>query len=93
MALSWKIDDVSRIGECIPVEYKHPAWPHFLPRTCGFVSLEVRGEGVLELERDTTAHDADAVDGIDECLRIRLEDIPGPEFDSSPSALNNTSHA
>ena len=46
--------------------------PNFPACAGGFISFEILREIVLELQRDATPHDADAVDRVDECLHVSL---------------------
>ncbi len=63
------------------LEHEHLAWLHLFARAGGFVSLEVVREVVLELKGDTAAHDANAVDRIDERLHVSPKDVSCREFD------------
>lgn len=43
------------------------------------------GETLLELQRHAFAHDADAIDGVDERLRLRIEQVADENCDHSRS--------
>ena len=82
MPLGREVDDELRIAQQVPVSNTN-ILPGCTSSACagGFIRLEVRRESVLELKRDAAAHDADAIDRIDERFRVRLEDVAGREFD------------
>jgi len=61
------------VGEKAGFEHEHPTGLHCLSRTGGLVGLEVLWESLLELQRDASAHDADAIDRVDERLGVRLK--------------------
>ena len=81
MPLGWEVDDELRIGQRPGLEHEHLARLHLLPRAGGLISLEVRRKVILELKRDAAAHDADAVDRIDQRFRVGPQDVSGREFD------------
>src|SRR5215471_16496672 len=90
--LGRKVDDIFRVRDVAGLEHKHPAGLDLPPLAGGFVGFEVLRVGILELERDATTHDADAIDCVDERFRVRQQDIAGPVLDHG-HPLNNTSRA
>jgi hypothetical protein len=73
--LCWEVDDVLRSDHAAGRYDKHAAGDHFAGCASPLVNPEVLWERLLELERNPFAHEPAAVDGIDECLDIRLQKI------------------
>ena len=70
MILGWKVDDALTGEIVIQVGF---AEPHLLAFAARRIVVEHCGEAPLELGRDTLAHHPDAIDGIDQGLRLGLE--------------------
>ena len=75
MALGREVDDEARQGELPRLKHEHAARLHGFTLAGGLVSLEVIGVDVLELQGDATPHHADAIDGVDQCVGLTLEDV------------------
>ena len=58
------------------LEHEHTPGLDIPVRACRRIGLEVLRVGILELECDTAPHDANAIDRVDECLGVRLQNIP-----------------
>ena len=80
MPLSWEVDDVFGAGQPPGRVDKHAPWPK-LPAfaSCG-IDPKILRKLVLELERDAPPHDADTIHCVDECFRIRFQDVACFEF-------------
>src|SRR6185437_4996848 len=72
MILRWKIEDIRRKQLAIEVWFPKTYLIASAPR---YIVLVHFGKALLEFERNTFTHDADAVNGINECLRIGVEEI------------------
>ena len=73
MHLRWEVDDVAGVGQFAGVEDEHAAGLDLVAFAGGRVGLEVGRIGALELQRDSTAHHTDAIDGVDQRFCVGVE--------------------
>ena len=81
MPLGREVDDIAGRMHLTRLVDEHAARLHSALLAFRLVRLEVIGEPTLELQRETTSHDADAVDGIDQGFAVLREDIADFVFD------------
>jgi hypothetical protein len=62
-------------AKCVTLKDKHPSEFQISTPAGRFIRLEIVGEGLLELQRNPTAHDADGVDRVDERFDISVEKV------------------
>ena len=72
--LGRKVDDVTR-HQFVSREDEHPPRLNRAPVAGFLVRLEVGRKPALERQRDATAHDADAIDAVDQRLAFRSQQI------------------
>ena len=75
VSLGREVDDEAWQCELPRVKNEHATRLHSFAFAGGLVSLEVFGVDVLELQGDATPHHADAIDGVDQCVGLTLEDV------------------
>jgi len=75
MPLGRKVDDVAGIRISVGVIHQHLARENLAPPTGSLVNFEVGRERSLELQCNPPAHDTNAVDAIDKCLRIFCQEV------------------
>ena len=75
MSFGWKVDDVFWVGNRVGLKNEHFSRLDFLPLTSSGIGLEVIRKSILELQRNSPAHDANTVDGVDQCFDVSCEDV------------------
>ena len=90
VALGGEVDDEARCGQLAHLVHEHAAGLHLFALAGRLVGLEVLGPGVLELQGDATAHDAHAVDGVDDSVGIVLQDVAAGQFDHCGLLVSST---
>ena len=90
MSLGWKVDDEIRSSDPPVVVHQHLARYDFLGTTGVFIEFVVRRECLLELQCNSFAHKADAVDRVDQRLGIGLQNIALSQFNHDRFLFNNT---
>ena len=86
IAFGRKIDDPPRMGEAM--ENKHVAWLDLAMLAGSDVGIIVVGECLTKMQRDTFSHDADSIDGIDQSVGARVENVAGDVLDHNVSNTN-----
>src|SRR6185295_2679889 len=82
MPLCRAVDDKSRVAQKAGLEPKHPSRLQRVPSACIRVCLKVGRKCILEFKGNTATHYADAIDGIDEHLDVRLQDVSRCKFNA-----------
>mmetsp|Transcript_43971 Transcript_43971/g.77548 ORF Transcript_43971/g.77548 Transcript_43971/m.77548 type:complete len:329 (-) Transcript_43971:1069-2055(-) len=88
--LGGKVDDEAGCGQLAHLVHEHAAGLHLFALAGRLIGLEVLGPGDLELQRDATAHDAHAVDGVDDRVGIVLQDVAAGQFDHCGLLVSST---
>ena len=81
MPLGREVDHVTGMGQAAEVVHHHPAGLQLAPVAQGLVSSEILRKGFAELQGDTSSHDPDAVDGVDQSLGVRPQNVASLELD------------
>src|SRR5580693_5584205 len=75
MNLRGKIDYESWLGPLAAIINKHFPRPDFFAFTRGSISLEVLRPPLLELQSNAFAHYADAIDGVNDGVRLFIQQV------------------
>jgi len=77
-------------GPASPFRNEHSSGKNFIP-VAGFpVCLEVVGERLLELKRGSTAHHANAIDRVDQCIGLIPDNVSARKpYHHKSSCINN----
>src|SRR5271166_3769454 len=90
MPLGWEIDNELWIFEPVRGNNEHLARNHLAPLAGAPIKVVVRWEGLLELKGDTLAHDTDGIDGVDEGVDVRVQDVSLRQFNHLVPLSNTT---
>src|SRR5271170_2747192 len=66
----------------------HVAWLDLAMLAGSDVGIIVVGECLTKMQRDTFSHDADSIDGIDQSVGARVENVAGDVLDHNVSNTN-----
>src|SRR5580658_193854 len=91
MAFRGKVDYVPWICELTRLEHEHPAGLHFGPLARRRVGFKVCRKHFLELQSDTSAHYANAVNCVDESFGISCQNVASLVLDHGDASFNSTS--